>query len=91
MLPDSWSEWTVAVSHPIGTRGGTGQCLEAHDLAASKLVAYREKDRVFVNTLLDEGLIDGQILLDRIRALPCTTAVRDRLIRWVEITTEERK
>jgi len=88
-LPDGWLERTVAVSHPVGTRGGTGQCLEAHDLAASKLVAYREKDRVFVTTLLIEGLIDGQILLARIHALPVTDEVRDRLIRWVEVTLED--
>ena len=88
-LPDGWLERTVAVSHPVGTRGGTGQCLEAHGLAASKLVAYREKDRVFVTTLLIEGLIDGQILLARIHALPVTDEVRDRLIRWVEVTLED--
>lgn len=88
-LPAGWSQRTVAVSHPIGTKGGTGQCLEAHDLAASKLVAYREKDRVFVTTLLGEGLIDDQILVDRIRALPVTDAVRDKLIRWVQFTTQE--
>lgn len=90
-LPAGWSERTVAVTHPVGTRGGTGQCLEAHDLAASKLVAYREKDRVFVTILLGEGLIDDQILLDRIRALPVVDDVRDKLIRWVEVTSEELK
>lgn len=88
-LPAGWLERTVAVSDPIRTRGGTGQCLEAHDLAASKLVAYREKDRVFVTTLLDEGLIDAGTLIDRIRSLPVTDEVRDRLIRWVEVTTED--
>ena len=88
-LPDGWLERTVAVSHPVQTRGGTGRCLEAHDLAASKLAAYREKDRVFVTTLLSEGLIDGQLLLERMRALPVTDEMRDRLIRWVEVTIEE--
>ncbi|TDB39436.1 MAG: hypothetical protein D9V44_00210 [Actinobacteria bacterium] len=88
-LPDGWLERTVAVSHPVRTKGGTGQCLEAHDLAASKLVAYREKDRVFVATLLGEGLIDSQVLLGRIRSLPVTDAVRNKLIRWVEVTIED--
>lgn len=90
-LPAGWSERTVAVRDPIRTKGGTGQCLEAHDLAASKLVAHREKDRVFVTTLLSEGLIDDQSLIDRIRALPITREVRDRLIRWVEVTAAELK
>lgn len=88
-LPDGWSERTVAVMDPVRTKGGTGRCLEAHDLAASKLVAYREKDRVFVTTLLGERLIDDRILIDRIRALPVTDEVRDRLVRWVEVTVVE--
>lgn len=88
-LPAGWIERTVAVSHPVRARGGIGQCLEAHDLAASKLVAYREKDRVFVATLLSEGLIDDRELLGRIRALPVSDAVRDKLVRWVETTAED--
>lgn len=88
-LPAGWAERTVAVSDPVGTRGGVGECLEAHDLAASKLVANREKDRVFVTTLLSEALIDDEILIERICVLPVTDEVRDRLIRWVTITTAE--
>ena len=85
-LPSGWSDRTVAVSHPIGTRGNIGRCLEAHDLAASKLVADREKDRVFVATLLSHGLIGGPTLLNRIRALPVGDDVRDKLTRWTKIT-----
>ena len=88
-LPKGWFERTVEVSHPLGTKGHKGLCIEAHDLAASKLVAYREKDRVFVATLLNERLIDWQTLLRRIDALPTGNDVRDRLIRWVEITVSE--
>jgi hypothetical protein len=86
VLPEGWSERTIAISDPRGTRGHTGLCLEAHDLAASKLVAYREKDRIFVATLLSEGLIDGQTLLARIRVLPVAGDVSDRLTTWVEVT-----
>ncbi len=88
-LPTGWELRTVAVSHPIRTRGGTGECLEVHDLAAGKLVAHREKDRVFVTTLLGEGLIDGATLLERIQALPIDDSERSRLSRWVRITLEE--
>lgn len=42
-LPIGWEERTVSVTHPIGTRGFTGLCLEAYDIAASKLAAFREK------------------------------------------------
>ena len=88
-LPESWSDRTIEVSHPIATRGNKGLCIEAHDLAASKLVAYREKDRVFAATLLNEGLIDWQTLLERIAKLPVKNHIRERLIKWVEITVAE--
>lgn len=88
-LPDGWMERTVVVSDLVRTRGGAGLCLEAHDLAASKLAAYREKDRVFVTVLLERGLIDARTLIDRIRGLPVAAADRDRLVRWIEITTED--
>ncbi|MBU2601533.1 MAG: hypothetical protein KKA32_05115 [Actinobacteria bacterium] len=88
-LPEGWLGRTIAVSHPVGTRGHTGLCIEAHDLAASKLFAHREKDRVFVVTLLSDGLIDGPTLLERIGLLPVADDIRDRLIRWVEITLTE--
>jgi len=88
-LPEGWSNRTIEVSHPIRTRGNRGLCLEAHDLAASKLVAYREKDRIFVATLLDERLIEWQTLLERIGTLPVESRTRERLKKWVEITVAE--
>ena len=75
--------------HASQPGGNKGLCIEAHDLAASKLVAYREKDRVFVATLLNEGLIDWQTLLERIAELPVTNPTRERLIKWVEFTVAE--
>jgi hypothetical protein len=88
-LPKGWPDRTIEVSHPIGTKGNKGLCIEAHDLAASKLVAHREKDRVFVATLLNEGLIDWQTLLKRIDKLPVEDRFRERLIKWVEIMAVE--
>jgi hypothetical protein len=88
-LPEGWVERTVTVSHPVGTRGDTGLCLEAHDLAASKLFAGRDKDRIFVATLLSERLIDGATLLGRVALLPIDADRRKTLARWVEITVED--
>lgn len=84
ILPDGWSERTIRV--PERSTGFVGECLEPHDLAASKLVAFREKDRVFVTTLLSEGLLDGRTLLGRIRSLPGPEDRRNRLVRWAEKT-----
>ncbi|MFZ1731403.1 MAG: DUF6036 family nucleotidyltransferase [Bacteroidota bacterium] len=88
-LPEGWLKRTIAVSHTVRTNGKTGLCLEAHDLAASKLVAYREKDRVFVATLLSEELIEGGRLLQRIATLAIEQGMRDRLLAWVRTTVAE--
>lgn len=88
-LPVGWSDRTVEVSHPVGTKGYAGLCLEAHDLAAAKLVAYREKDRIFVATLLAEGLIDGAVLLQRVATLSIEDSLRDKLNRWVRMILSE--
>ena len=88
-LPAGWSERTITVQDSVATRGGKGHCIDAHDLAASKLFAYREKDRSFVATLLIEQLIDGPTLLERINTLPIDEDARKRLIQWVEITLED--
>jgi hypothetical protein len=72
-----------------GTRHNKGYCLESHDLAASKLVAFREKDSDFVRTLLVEGLVSAGTLLERISALPIEDEDELRLSRWVEGTSRE--
>ncbi|MBU2602480.1 MAG: hypothetical protein KKA32_09975 [Actinobacteria bacterium] len=87
-LPRDWDLRTVAVSNR-GTRGNTGYCLEAHDLAASKLVAGREKDRIFAATLLMEKLVDSETLLKRSAALPVEEERRESISRWIRATVED--
>lgn len=88
-LPDGWEKRTVPVSDPISTNGKTEFCIEAHDLAASKLTAYREKDREFVRLLLLEKMIDVKILTKRICTLNVEERLLKRLLQWVKITAEE--
>ena len=57
VLPGGWQNRTIPVSDERTTQGNTGHCLESHDLAASKLVAHRDKDRDFVRVLLVERLV----------------------------------
>lgn len=82
-LPRGWEERVVVVTHPVGTRGRRGLCLEAHDLAASKLVAYRDKDRQFVALLLTEGLIAKDVLVERVEQLPVDSEKIQILKRWI--------
>ena len=88
-LPQGWEHRVTPVFDEISTNGNTGWCLEAHDLAASKLVAYREKDRDFVRVLLTEGMIKAQILLERMCSLAIDEPLRESLVQWVQNTAEE--
>jgi hypothetical protein len=88
-LPISWKQRVTEVFDEIATNGKTGWCVEAHDLAASKLVAYRQKDRNFVRLLLTEGMINAEILIERIRSLTIDKPFLERLVQWVQRTAEE--
>jgi hypothetical protein len=70
-LPRGWKGRLVNL--PSGnTDGVLGLCLDPHDLAISKYVARREKDRAFTRELARRALVDktpvGQDVRKRIRA-----------------------
>lgn len=87
-LPDGWESRAVKVQN-ANTRQCAGYCVEAHDLAASKLVAFREKDRAFVRALLAEGLAGGEELGRRLELLDIAAEEGRRLQRWVEATRRD--
>ncbi len=87
-LPGGWENRARLVQNE-NTGGSKGICVEAHDLAASKLKAYREKDREFVRTLLDEGLVLPNKVIRSINLLPIDQAERARLIEWVDLTVRD--
>jgi hypothetical protein len=84
-LPEGWEDRTHQVKND-NTRGNTGYCLEAHDLAASKLAAFRDKDRDFVRVLLMEQIIDADIFLHRIGLLPVSDEIKGRSVNWIKKT-----
>jgi len=65
LLPDGWKERLVPI-HNENTGGGTGLCLEVHDLAVSKIVAGREKDLSFIGGLLRHCLANPEVVRDRL-------------------------
>lgn len=65
VLPEGWRERLVRIANP-NTRGVTGLCLEAHDLAISKYVAGREKDLEFTRELARHRMIAREKLLVRL-------------------------
>lgn len=88
ILPQGWKKRQIIVQNE-NTRGKKGICVGAHDLAASKLVAFRDKDREFVRVLMKEGLVAPQKLIKVIDLLPIEESQRDQLTRWVSLTHED--
>lgn len=71
--PDGWRERLVRV--PVPPRPGSdrepvGLCLEPHDLVLSKCAAGRDRDWDFAREALKAGLVDLDVLLDRVDQLP---------------------
>ena len=65
-LPEGWRDRVVRIENE-NTEGYAGLCLEVHDLAISKYVAGREKDREFTRELARHGMINKKTLLARLR------------------------
>jgi hypothetical protein len=88
VLPQGWEKRLVKVQNK-NTRGCIGWCLEAHDLAACKLAAFRDQDRDFVRVLLVEGMIKPRKLVSRIKQLPRSLEQLERLVTWVKHTARD--
>jgi hypothetical protein len=83
VLPVGWETRAIRVRND-NTRNSIGWCVEAHDLAVSKLVAFRDKDKDFVRVLLLEALIKPQTLRRRISQLPKHSRVTPKLLEVIE-------
>lgn len=88
VLPSGWQARAVKVQNK-NTREFIGWCIEAHDLAASKLVAFRDKDRDFVRALMANGMVKSRKVVERVRKLPRDAALQQRLIMWIHKTVQE--
>ena len=64
-MPQGWEQRLVPF-HNANTRGVTALCLAPLDLASSKLVAGRDKDKEFVTEMLRHQLIGEQSHMGRI-------------------------
>ena len=92
-LPRGWQRRLVCVDN-ANTNGYAGLCLEVHDLAISKYVAGREKDREFTRELARHGLIDRVTLEKRLAVTRLDPAsaklVRGRIARDFPSKTRRR-
>jgi hypothetical protein len=69
VLPVGWEGRLTQVATPA-TGGGVGYCIDVHDLALSKYVADRPKDRAFNRELIRHGMVDPVKLRKRVDVLP---------------------
>lgn len=76
VLPSGWRDRLVPVRNE-NTRGATGWCVEIHDLAIAKLVAGREKDLRFAEAAARHGLVEREVLVDRLAETPLDERVRE--------------
>lgn len=82
-LPKGWKERTIKVQDYMDDNK-IGWCVEAHDLAASKLIAFRDKDRTFVRRLLIEEMIDSSMLINRIQLIDTKKELKNRALDWTK-------
>lgn len=68
VLPPGWRGRLVRFETPA-TNGVVAWCLEANDLWLSKAIAGRPKDLEFCRALLDRGLVDRDLLRDRLATM----------------------
>ena len=78
VLPKGWKGRLVNL--PAGDTGGVrGLCLDPHDLAISKYVAGRDKDRIFTQELAKRGLLDREKLLVLVEQTPISVEVKQQV------------
>ena len=73
-LPKNWKKRLVRIENP-NTGGFAGLCLEAHDLAISKYVAGREKDREFTQALARHEMTNKAVLFERLAGTKLDPAI----------------
>jgi len=91
VLPPDFQKRLVEVRNE-NTNGYSGWCLEANDLAVSKLVAGRDKDMDFVRELLKHKMVSSQIMEARAKTLAVDGQVREMVLnRIYRLEREERE
>lgn len=87
-LPKGWEKRTNKVRDHMDETN-IGWCIEVHDLAASKLIAFREKDTGFVRRLILEEMVGTEELLKRLQLIDTQKELKERAKNWVERIADE--
>jgi hypothetical protein len=83
VLPEGWRDRLLRYEEPVS--GVVAWCVEPNDLWVSKAIAGRPKDREFCTALLDLGLVDPNVLRDRVAMAERASDVqRQRADAWID-------
>jgi hypothetical protein len=83
-LAPGWRERLVRYRNR-NTAPGVGLCLERHDCVASKLAAFREKDREFAAALIEARLVDRRVIAERVsQIMDMDPRLRARVQAWLD-------
>jgi hypothetical protein len=77
-LPKGWRARLVQLA-PGNTEGVKGLCLEPHDLAIAKYVAFRDKDLVFTRELARRGIVSEERLISLLGQTQLDEHTRNRI------------
>jgi hypothetical protein len=78
VLPDGWRDRLILITGE-NTRFVRGWCLEVHDLAIAKYVAWREKDREFTAALARHKMVFREVLCQRLVETRVDAQLRERV------------
>ncbi|MEO5704318.1 MAG: DUF6036 family nucleotidyltransferase [Candidatus Limnocylindrales bacterium] len=68
VLPGGWKDRLLTIY--IDGGAARAMCLDSNDCVVAKLVADRPKDREFGSALIQAGLVDPAVLIERVALLP---------------------
>lgn len=81
ILPKGWQKRCLKINDNWKT-DLSGYCISLRDLAVSKIMAYREKDKEFVEILIAEQLITVADLIEGIELCEIEPKLKERAIFW---------
>ena len=83
-LPVDWMDRSIRLeNHPL-LDGAVAICPEIHDLAVSKLAAFREKDREWVEAGIEAGVIKSAQVISLIKNMLDDFPNSGLAIKWLE-------
>jgi hypothetical protein len=86
VAPAGWEERLVIIEVQPRSRSSVkprAHCLEPHDLVLATCVADRDRDWEFARDAVTEGVVDKEVLLERVDDLPIADSDRERIRRYL--------